>query len=437
MRRNLWLLLIILLLLSGCSLFDEQESGTAATLTAAVPTVAATPTNDVTPEATEPAAPPRPRTLNIWMIDEISSRADTAGGTILAEQLTAFQTSHPDVDVNVEVKTVTGQGGTLNYLRTGRNVAPSILPDLIVLPVDQIATAVSEELIFPIDEMISQEMRADLFPVAASMSRIGENSYGYPFALSNLTQIAYSTETFTETLPSVWEEFLALEESTFIFPAGGLPGAELVLQLYLASGGRILNESKEIMLEQEPLTDALTLLRRGGEVGLIPLRVISLASLDEIWTELADDPEIIVITSAALFNSQELDPAVTGFTSIPGPEKPLNPLLKGWVWAVSTAEPARQALAAELLEWLSKAPNLGEWSLVAGKLPARRTALEQWAEGDPYVTFLKSELRRADPYPTEATDVLFEALGQAVSNVMSQAKSPQIAAREAIEALQG
>ena len=75
----------------------------------------------------------------------------------LAIQMTEFDTTHPDVNLTVSTKKITEQGGTLNYLRSGRSVAPDILPDVVVLPASQLATAVDEELVFPLDSLIDTE----------------------------------------------------------------------------------------------------------------------------------------------------------------------------------------------------------------------------------------------------------------------------------------
>ncbi len=144
--RRLLLALFLLLFLTSCSLISSDETDPEATEIAPSPTPVITPTIEATLPATEPALPASQQSLNIWVLTEISTQADSPGGTILAEQLAAFETNHPNVTLNIESKAPSGQGDTLSYLRSGREVAPSILPDLILLPADSLSTAAAEEL---------------------------------------------------------------------------------------------------------------------------------------------------------------------------------------------------------------------------------------------------------------------------------------------------
>jgi hypothetical protein len=93
-------------------------------------------------------------------------------------------------------------------------------------------------------------------------------------------------------------------------------------------------------------------------------------------------------------------------------------------------------MAAELLNWLIAAPNIGDWSLAASKLPGRRTAFEQWPTNNPYLIFLQQELEFADPYPVAANTALLSLLSTAVIDVLTQAKPPLQAAEDTVAALQ-
>jgi hypothetical protein len=71
----------------------------------------------------------------------------------------------------------------------------------------------------------------------------------------------------------------------------------------------------------------------------------------------------------------------------------------------------------------------------AQMLPSRRSAFEKW-ENDPYTTFLRLWLERALPFPEAANSDVMTALGTAVFDVITLAKSPQVAAEEAAASLQ-
>jgi ABC-type glycerol-3-phosphate transport system substrate-binding protein len=438
MRAVSLILIVATLFLAGCSLFDDGEAQPEDIETPTIPTPSSSPTPeqmDQTPEATEPSPVVSPTSLNIWIVSEFAPGPDLPSGNILAEQIDSFRSSHPELSLNIEFKDLTVQGGTLSYLRTGRDVASSILPDLIILPDDQLRTFSSEQLIYPLDDLITQEMIDDLFPAAQPLSLVDNTTYGYPFTLTTLQHVAYNTIIFSDTLPSTWDTLLAVEETAFVFPAAGPAGAQMALQLYLESGGDLGNDPSQPQLQVEPLANALSQFSRGRTEGFITIQSSNLTTLSESWQVYVDGGANIVQTEATLYLREQAGISDTTFAAGPGLERPIIPLVSGWVWAISTPDLDRQELSAQLLTWLSSSENMGQWSMEAQMLPSRRSAFEYW-ENDPYTTFLRLWLERALPFPEAANSEVMTALGTAVFDVITLAKSPQVAAEEAATSLQ-
>lgn len=434
MKYRIWLAPLFLIILGGCGLLEGTDSGLSATQTVTIPTPPLTPTSQTTAETPTPEGPPPPTTLNIWLVNEVSPRIDVPGGQILTSQLTSFDASHPDLNLNIEVKIPTGQGGTLSYLRTGRTVAPAILPDLIILPTEEIAKAAAETLIYPLDNLLEQEMLADIYPAAATFAQSNGSYYGYPFALNTMTHIV-SSSAITETLPATWDEFIALNNGQFAFPAAGTRGGELALRFYMAAGGTLANEANEPRLEVEPLTIALNQFSRGVSNAFILLQSSNLTTFSEVWPLLENSNATIIQTDYTQYLSNRASVPDNSFSAIPGIEGRLAPLVKGWAWAVSTPDPERQAMAAEMITWLASGQNLGEWSSAALLLPTRRAAFSEWTTNDAYYTFLQSELERAQAFPNGANGSIISALSTAVFDVITSSKSPQTAAEEAVAAV--
>ena len=434
MRKFLWLILIVSLLLSACSLLNDAEPEVEATPAPAISTPLPPPTPPATPQVIESDST-APTVLNVWIVGEFSPQADLPGSVILAEQLATFQTNRPDLELNVEIKAATGQGGALSFLRSGRNVAPSIMPDLIILSADQIETAAAEQLIYPLDNLVVPGAFADLYPAASSLSQVENQAYAFPFALNNLSHMAYSSAVFTGTLPVTWDEMLADEEATFTFPGSGPAGAELALQFYLANGGSLTNESGQPILEIDPLANALTLLLEGREQGLLPIQTTNLTALDEAWQLFNNGTVNNVQTVETQYVVQRENSLESGYIGLPGPEAPLAPMVKAWTWAISTPDPDRQILAGDLLNWLIAGPNMGDFTLAGTILPARRTAFEQWPQDDAYLEFIQQELELANPYPYSASGATLDAISIAVFDVLSLTKTPQQAAQDAIASL--
>ncbi|MFO7536461.1 MAG: extracellular solute-binding protein [Chloroflexota bacterium] len=435
MASQLTFLLIGVSLLfgAGCNLLDQLEANDPDV--AATP-VATTPTSEPQPPITD-AATPTPaatavsqRTLVIWLPPEIGGRTQSAT-TLLAEQIRVFRTSHPDLQVIVQQKNVSGPGGMLSYLRTGGGVAPSILPDLMVLPGDRLLPTYNEELIYPLGSTVSSEMLDALYPPAQTVARPQEIILGYPFALTNLPHLAYDTAVITGTFPMSITHMLNLPDSSLLFPGSGAEGVMIWLQLYLAYGGELVDENGEPALQAEPLRLALEHLNQARQQSFITSQSSNVGSLDEAWQVFAGGGATIVQTNAGLFLREQLWEQNYGAAANPGLDAPLPPLVNSWVWAVGTNDPVRRALATELIAFLVQPRNLGEWSQAAHILPARADALAEWDLDGAYLQFLGQELERAQPNPITSNSQLMTAFRDAVFDVTSLAETPRAAAENA------
>lgn len=426
------------MLLTACGFLGDSPDDPAATPTAMVPTPADTPAavQVATPDGETAEVAPSGLSLTFWTIPDISPRSGVPGGDILAGQLSAFRESHPDLQVNVAFKAANGPASTLGYLRSGRGVAPAILPDLVLLSTDQLAQAAAEQLIYPLDNLLPAEMFEDLYPAARSLSQVNGQTVGYPFALTNLQHVIYNPAVITDSLPVTWPELDAHPTATFAFPAAGVEGAELVLQFYLAAGGQLVDSANQPMLEVETLSFVLNLLSQGRSNGLILLQSSNAVSLEDAWQLFQEGSATVVETKVSFYLAERDSALIRGEVEpIPGPTGPVTALVRGWAWAISTPDPARQALAVELLSWLASPANLGDWSYQNRSLPGRRAAFQQWPADDAYISFLQGQLEQAIPFPTAANSTMMTALSAAVYDVISLAQSPQVAAETAAAAV--
>jgi len=436
MLRRILLLFVSGLIVSGCSLLAGEELTPTPAETIVIPTPNPSPTRGSASETASVESQPPPDTLIVWLAPGITNNLEAPGGRILSEQIQAFSANHPDIQMEISLKQPTGPGGTLSYLRTGRTVAPSMLPDLIVLPGDQLKAAAAEELIFPLTDLLSQESMDDLFSAARSISRVEDVTYAYPAALTGLDHMVYNSATITNTIPMRWEEMIALDNASLAIPGAGTPGGKLALQFYYASGGRLSEEGDLTSLDSGILTNSLSQISRARLEGMIPAESIGLTTIGEAWTYFTSGSTTSTITEAQQYLSVVDSEQDFNFAQIPGIERPLTPLLKGWVWAISTPDPTRQDLAAELLNWLIAGPNMGEWTLAAKLLPVRRSAFEQWPAENDYIQFLIGELERANTLPATVDNRVLTSLSTAVYDILSLAQTPQAAASEVIADLQ-
>jgi ABC-type glycerol-3-phosphate transport system substrate-binding protein len=431
--------IVVLFLLAACEADQEETPPPATDVTTAVPvaTQEPTPPAGLTPGPVETPLPAQqPITLTVWTRPEIVPAGEQPGSDILVEQLSSFDEAHPGMSLRVEVKATTGQGGALSYLRAGRNVAPNILPDLLLLPATQLPDAVAENLIFPLGAGLSPELAAGLFPAAQALSQIEEVTYGHPYALINLQHLVYDTATITRTLPTTWSGLLAREDDIrLIFPGVGQDGAILTLQLYLAAGGTLRNEAGQLALQAEPLTVALRQIEQALATGRILPESASTSNLDQAWQIFQTTTANIVLSNGTTYRQQQNPAGRYDFARLPGIDQSL-PLRPGaLLWVITTPDPLRQAAALELINWLCAPDNLAAWSYAANIVPPSAAALALWPGEDAHASFLARVLPDARPFPVAASTTLLTTLAVATENVTGGVQTAAAAAETAVAAL--
>ncbi len=434
------LMLLLWIVTTGCDVLQSATDQTEATPTPA-PTAQAT---FAPPPAILPTAPPLTTTaalsqMRVWLPSEIGQRTE-AGSAVLSNQIREFNTRYPDLEIILEQKPVDGQGGILGYLRTGRTVAPSSLPDLIALPARALPGAATEQLIFAIDGFVDPGVVDALYPVSRDQVVRDGILYGMPFGQTGFSHLVYPPRVVTETVPLIWSEFISGTARTMLLPADSPDGALFGLQFYLAEGGSVVNEAGQPDLQVEPLTRALEAIA-AGKPNLLQSQ--QLRTLEETWQlyQLGTSNHVWMrsdyLQAQAPVGEGALPAAQLqrGYAPVPGPSGPLTPLVDNWVWSVSADGAARQALATELLLFLTEPQNMAEWTVQSNVLPTRLDVLAQLAEEDAYMAFVEEGLNRAAQLPVAPGSRLMEILGNAVFEVLATDRPPAEMAEGAAAAL--
>ncbi|MBK8985915.1 MAG: extracellular solute-binding protein [Chloroflexi bacterium] len=437
MRRFLLIqiLLIFALWLTACDFLRGSADAPVATAVALTPTPPQqTPVSQNTPSfVIAPTVTPTRNSLIIWLPPAIASRTE-AGAVTLSDQLLAFNSAHPDLEIIVEQKPINGQGGALNYLRTGRNIASTILPDLLAIPTTQLAATASEGLIFPMEDFLDPALADQLFPLARTWAFNANHLVGIPFVLTEMLHLEYSS-VITEPVPLEWSGFISDTTRHMVFPAAGADGARLALQFYLAADGRLTNEAGQPGLELEPLTLALQQLYNGRTNGFILQQSSNINTLADGARLVQDGSTDYALTSSDVFLQSISAGYVPQFAAIPGLGEPLPVLVNGWAWVITTPDAQKKALAAELIASLTTPENLGSWSQQSRILPAMPAAFAVWPDDNVYANFAQNELQRAIPMPLSTANIIMPALENAVFDVVSLTKTPAVAAAEAVAAV--
>ncbi len=432
-------LLLVGLLLSSCRAATAQP----------------TPTLTRSPDATRTAAPPqtpRPQatataaaitdtlTLTWWTPEFLSPKAAAPTGPLLAAQISAFEAARGgQVRVNPVLKARYGKGGLLDFLRTAQPVAPSILPDLVVMDIAEVEQVVSLGLAQPLDDLLPREITATLYTFARQAGQFDGRTLAVPW-VADLEHVIYDRERMSQP-PSTWTGVVS-QKLTYVFPIGAPqpPSAAgptedvqpVFISHYLSAGGALDARSRRLNLQEQPLVRVLGFYRDANEAQLLPKNALNIISLDDAWNAFGQGGLTMANVSARRYLANRDALPTAGFAAMPGWSNPAPVVARGWAWIITTTDPARQRAAADLIAWLVAPERSGPLAQAAGWLPSTPAGLDTWG-ASPYFEFLDGLLATAVGQPVGPEYAQTAArLQKAVAAVLRGTTSPAEAAQTAM-----
>lgn len=403
--------LLILLSAAGCA--DIASLLTTPTPVSATRT--STPPQPVPSETRTSPVLVEAQVLRVWLPPIFDPEADTAPARLLKQRLAEFRASHRGLEIDVRIKAIEGKTGLLNALSVTGAAAPSSLPDLIALSRVDLEAAAGLGLLHPMDGLSTLLEDPNWYPFARELGHIQNIGYGLPFAADALVLIRHPDfEIHT------WADILSIGKRLFFPPDNSR--ALALLSFYIAAGGRLVNEQGLPVLEEQPLTQTLTLFHDGLESGTFS------ASLFESTTE-----QSIQATSDRLIVNWAVNSWTAGrdvMQPIPGEGASPHAFANGWLWALAGSAPDNQQLATELAEFLMEDSFLGEWTHELGYLPTRITL------ADSQNTEIQTVLKSAQVLPSdEVIATLSPIITQAVSRVLN-GEQVEVVVRSVMEEIQ-
>jgi ABC-type glycerol-3-phosphate transport system substrate-binding protein len=440
-QRLPWLVIVLVLLLgcaaallTGCDLAAVEATPVPETRvdTPVVPETTPGPTDQA--EGTPPVA--SVITVTVWTTEAFTPTQTITSGQILLDQVAAFETTHPEAQLEFVLKKPQGKGGILDFLLTTQAVVPSLLPDLVFLEIGELGSAVQAGVVQPLDDLIPSDLTADLYPFAQEAGTYGGQLYALQFQ-ANLDHLAYNTGRLTVP-PRSWPGVLS-SAGPYIFPAGGQAGLindDFLIQ-YLAVRSWPAENADEPFLQQDALTAVLQYYRDGITRGVFPADVVGYHTTDDCWRDYLGDEAILTHVSAHRYLTDGDSRPSTAMAPIPAINGPGAAISRGWALALVASDGTRQSLALDFMAQLMSPESAGAWNQAAGYLPTRQAALGTWDEEDSYTRFASQLLQTARPRPRIANYTqVAAALQKAVEDVISGAVSPEEAAAQAIESTQ-
>ncbi len=429
---------LVVLLLVACTpgTVTPPPLPTATTAGATVDIVVGSPSPAATAEATPGPTEPKPAIhLTLWTVEPASPQAEGAAGRAFANGLRVFEETYHDVSVTVVLKNVSGKGNVLDYLRTASQVAPSILPDVVVLDTVDLASAAHAGIVAPLNDLASPLLTKDLLPAALRAGTVNGQLVGIPFEM-DVEHLIYNTNKVA-TAPISWTDVVS-SNVTYVFPAKGRNGLvnDAFLIQYLALGGRLHDDEGRLLLDEQPLRAALDYYRQGEQMGVVPSSVLDVSVPDDIWPSYLSAKVGMTHVNSHRFLIDRNVLHSTQFADIPTRDGIPLAIARGRVLAIVARDPARQAMAMRLIEWLMAPDGNATWNQATAHLPTRYAAFKLLANGDPYWFFLQHQLEIAVPPPAfPGYDQVGRVLQQAIVEVMTGEATPDAAAASAVAAV--
>jgi len=437
----LWVLVAVGLFVAtaGCqSQASTINSEAATSRPTATTSPTRTPTASIT-SVTEPSPTPEgaPISLTFWTVEPVSSLRDDQLGNFFGSTVRAFDRSNDEIEVEVLVKKASGKGGVLDFLRTARDVAPTVLPDVVVMDAKDLDQAYADGLIQPLDGRLDRSIVQDLLPAARRMGTVGDKLVGVPLGIE-MEHTVYNTLVFTGT-PMLWTDVLS-KETTYLFPAKGINGLvnDFTLSQYFSAGGELINDEGLPKIDDGVLRDVLTFYQQAVEKGVIDPTILEASTTEELWPLYLEAQAGIAQVSVRQYLTDQELLSSTAFAPLPVKDEddPHISVMHGWVLVLITSDVNRQSAALSLIETFLSTSTNATWNRVNKSIPTRGSSYQQLATEDPYWTFLTDQLNAARPEPRfTGYDRIGRIMQQAVEQVIRGEATAEEATTTVVDAL--
>jgi len=349
---------------------------------------------------------------------------------MLANRLQLFSDLHDGMEINVRVKAASGAGGLLDALEATSAAAPDALPDLIAFTRPDMESAALKGLISSLEAFTEIPDDSDWYSFTRDLALLQGETYGFPFAADALA-LVYRPESIPD-FPGTWSGILE-SNAVLVFPVDS-DQSLFQLVLYLAEGGMIQDNQRRPTLQIDDLTEVFQLIEDGVESGTFPKSLIQYQTSEQVWAAFQEgEADLVVTWLSNLLKEKSADASVLPlFTASEGGVS----IGTGLIWAVSTHNESRQAIAIDLGEFLIQSDFLAEWCLAAGYIPPRPSSLEGWTNQVLRSTVSQIALMTKMYPPNDIISTLGPILREGTRQIMQDKVDPVLAAQEAVDSLE-
>ncbi|MHB9034320.1 MAG: extracellular solute-binding protein [Anaerolineae bacterium] len=423
------MMVIFSLLISSCQSFVP-----AATTLQPRPTSEAATIPAVTGTPTLAAAESSLVTLDIWLPPSLAESGRADGG-YLHNVNAAVTQQNPNLMLNLLPKALYGLGGISNLLLTTQAANPAKLPDIVVVDAAELAALTSAGISQPVDSLFPQGYWEQFYPVMVEAVASPEGHVGVPL-VTDLVFMVYD-KTIVTSPPSNWSS-LAEVKTGYVFPAASGDGssADTFILQYLALGGKLVDADGHPTADTTIISQILRTYQAFLELGVFPPEIRELATYGECWDLYLVNETGMTDARYSLYESYRQRLKRSSYAPIPMISGEPSSLAHSYVWVIVTENPARQALAAQYIEFAMQPEAVAIWANDSKLLPAEKAALPLVIEDSSFRDFLESLLYSAYPYPNLSVYARIQSLiSQAIEDVLAGIETPERAATSLAKAI--
>jgi ABC-type glycerol-3-phosphate transport system substrate-binding protein len=381
------------------------------------PTPVQTPTPDITLVD--------PQELILWLPPQFDPQGDTGVSSLLSSRLDEFVARRPQTNLQIRVKSLTGDYGLLESLQLIDSAAPLLSPNLVALPRPLLEEAFRAGQVIAIDEYRDLRAEQDWYPYALDLAQIDGQTAGIPFG-GDLLVMAYK-ETPENPPPTNWDSLLAVQR-VVAYPASD-PQGLVTLAWYQSLGGELSDENGNPTLDKDLMLQVLNFYDLAQNANLMPYWLTQFETIDQAWASYLERQSTLAITWTS--SIIESDSPNTILAAMPTKDDKAFSYADGWVWCVVPSDSETEQFALELADFLTESDFLSSWASEGGFLPVRPTSLETWSE-TAYFSTLEKLLPAAIVMPGED---LAAALGPPVRDAVVEVLKDQVDPETALESL--
>ena len=329
-----------------------------------------------------------PITVTVWAQQDYSHLASRPAIAATFRQIMEdYARTHPDVQLEISAMPALEmhKAKLLLAASAGR------LPDIASVDSFWMPLFLDGRHVQPLDPYWPAADRADYLPFTIDTL---SDAQGHVYGIWHGTdcRLLYYRKDLVPTPPTTWDELLDVASrlsrekriAGYLYNAGRWEGSVFDhLAMFWAQGGELVDADGRPVFGQPPhrqyMVDVLAFLRQTIERGASPLAVLSHNDYQQLTSAAtAGDAAMFLGGNWQLGDLEaNLPPAEFAKWDVaPIPQKVAGTQATGtggWVWVMFARDPVRQRAAAEFLQFVESAANVGRITQLTGHLPVRRS----------------------------------------------------------------